>query len=111
MQVITYYADWQNPLYNLLSLLFYVVLISVPPFMYVYLRQALPQEQLEHRDLEQLRHFLPSIVLLVINIFGFLVIVFGNPNSVFHQHTEQIVFFVNFTIITFFCNYLGRFAK
>lgn len=99
MQVITYYAVWTNPVFNLLSLLFYVLLIGLPPLVYVYLRQVLGQDT---DDAWSFPHFLPSGVLLVVNVFGFLVITFGKPESIFHTYVEEIVFFVNFTIITFF---------
>lgn len=100
MQTITYYADWNNPVFNLLSLLFYVFLIAVPPMVYMHLLQVIKPDPAVF--FLNSYHLLPAAVLLIVNVFGFLVITFGTPASVFHTYVEEIVFFVNFTIITFF---------
>ncbi|MEZ4988088.1 MAG: hypothetical protein R2795_24180 [Saprospiraceae bacterium] len=102
MNVIVYYADWSNPFYNLLSLLFYVLLVSIPPTFYLYLTGEERRFSTGEVMPSWVLHYLPMIVLTIVNITGFLIMVFADQASVFYQYTEEIVFFVNFTFITFF---------
>lgn len=100
MQFITYYANWQNVLYTLLSLLFYVSLMTIAPLSYFYLRSF--YKTTEKEDGTSVFHFIPSIGLLLINVFGFFIIAFARQSSIFFTVTYDIIFFLNFTVITFF---------
>lgn len=90
-----------SPLFNLFTLLLYVLFLCIGPTMYVYVEYLVYGGSLRRLFSRNAYAFLLPAALLVVNISSYLILTFGKPGSLFFDTTDNIVFFLNFVVLTF----------
>ncbi len=94
--IVSDYADADIPLVNLLSILFFVNLVLIPPFMYFCLVQYYTQAPILKNLEKQLNHFYIPIGLLIINLVFFVVIYTSDTDSMYQVMSGDVLAFLNF---------------
>lgn len=103
MLFVNEYGDYDNPLINLTSLLFYVNILCIAPAMYLYLTYLIPDQEYENLEYTKANiiHFYPSILLLIINITAFVVIYIANDTWIFYSNVTAVMEYSNLIAILF----------
>lgn len=84
-----------NLLLNLVSLIYFVACIAIPPTMYGYVK-ALSFDFSEHKNLLlPFSHFVPAIILLIINLFSFVYFNVAQSAHVGYVYVENIMNYAN----------------
>lgn len=90
-----------NPLLNLVSLIYFVACIAIPPTMYGYVK-ALNFDFSEHKNLLlPFSHFVPAIILLIINLFSFVYFNVAQSAHVGYVYVENIMNYANVLALYF----------
>ncbi len=91
----------ENPLLNLVSLIYFVACIAIPPTIYGYVK-ALSFDFSEHKNLLlPFSHFVPAMVLLIINLFSFVYFNVVQSTHVAYVYVEEIMNYSNVLALYF----------
>ena len=92
--------DGSHPIINSLSLLFYVLLIALAPMMYVYTK-SLCNPKKGSKEFKSIVHFIPSLLLLLLNVISFIVLYKVEEDSDLHILARDVMTYSNFFAIVF----------
>jgi AraC-like DNA-binding protein len=90
--------DTSNFIVVLLSYIFYPVLLTISPFLYLYVKSFSISNMDRLSFQENIKHFLIAIVLFIINIFTFLAVQNLETGSQKLELFNNISTYLNFTI-------------
>ena len=87
--IIANYGHLNHPLINIISLLFYVLLLLIPPNMYLYVDQYLGGQTVSQTVNNNIVHYFPAIALGLTNIAAFPIMI-----ASFYRKVVQILLFL-----------------
>ncbi len=96
----TFGSEGSHPFINFLSLMFYVLTISLAPMMYFYVKRICILEKKQESS-SPLIHFLPSLLLLLINVISFITLYRVEEDGELHILVRDVMTYSNFFAIIF----------
>ncbi len=100
MAVVGLYPEENHPLVNLSSLFFYVLILALPPCMYIYLRQLLGTNESSHSE-GFIEHLYPAIALFIVNTTSFILIYSNQEDWEFLEMTSNTMTYANVISLLF----------
>ena len=101
MAVVANYGQLDNNFINLISLLFFVILLMIPPSMYLYVKHYLSQDTPYKTLNDNIRHYFPAITLGIINVIAFILIIRHTEDSIYSQVSASTIEYANAIALLF----------
>jgi AraC-like DNA-binding protein len=93
--------DDDNSFLNIISLFHFSAIVALPPMMYLYVNALKQDFTNDNQKNAKFNHFLPSFILLVINIFSFTYFKLASTNHVVYVYIENIMMYSNIIALYF----------
>ena len=99
--VIANYGENNTPVINIISLLFYILLLMIPPTMYLYVVHYLSEKSISQVIATHLPHYFPAIGLMLINMTAFFLLTNHAEESIYYTVAENVMFYANSIALLF----------
>lgn len=101
MTIVANYGEQDNNFINLISLLFFVILLMIPPSMYLYVKHYLSENTAYQTLNDNIRHYFPAIALGIVNVTAFILIIRNPEDSIYSQVPASTIEYANAIALLF----------